>query len=480
MKELATSSLQDVETQTLRALFSRFETRGVHFAILRNYESLPISVGARDIDILVCPEDLGAAIDVVAALAESIEARFAKVFHDDMITQLILFRRVERGEVFELKIDFLHNRQVFGVEFLSANQMMQDLRRYNGIPIVSEQIRFLDKWLFNLFVGHPTDAKYDADFSVICRDEREQLIGTLAPLLGEKRAATLIDQIAAGHASAIPPLPRATRVTLLMRVAAGGLPHSLRRLARFFWHRAHNLLAPQGIFLSVSGPDGSGKTTVIDRVIAQLEMIYGDKTIDYAHFRPTILPRIAEVAKKARAVDTVDEEYDRPHRARPSGTLGSLARLGYYWADYLGGYFSSIRPKLRRRQIVLYDRYYYDMIADCFRSRIALPMLLLRAIGRLLPLPQHAFFIRVDPVEIYRRKQELTMGRILELNARYENLCACGMLIAIDNNHEPDMAVSAIIDNIVAARHARGQRTLTTLRARLTMPMPPSIHRNNA
>lgn len=460
-------------------MFAGFETRGVRFAILRNYESLPTSVGARDIDILVHPEDLCTAVDVVAALAERSEARFAKVFHDDMITQLILFRRVERGEVFELKIDFLHNRQVFGIEFLSADQMMQNLRRHNGIPIVPEHIRFLDKWLFNLFVGQPTDAKYDADFSVICRDERERLIGILAPLLAAKRAAALLDQIAAGPASAMPPLPRATRVALLVRVAARGMPHSLGPLARFFWHRARNLLAPQGIFLSVSGPDGSGKTTVIDRVIAQLETIYGDKTIDYAHFRPTVLPRIAEVAKKARAVETVDEEYDRPHRARPSGTLGSLARLGYYWTDYLGGYFRSIWPKLRRRRIVLYDRYYYDMIADCFRSRIALPMVLLRTMGRLLPLPQHAFFIRVDPVEIHRRKQELTMERILELNARYDNLCACGMLIAIDNNHDPDIAVSAIVDNIVATQHSRGARTLAMLRARLTMPMRPHIHRNN-
>ena len=64
-------------------------------------------------------------------------------------------------------------------------------------------------------------------------------------------------------------------------------------------------------------------------------------------------------------------------------------------------------PVLRRREVLLFDRYYFDMIADSFRSRIAMPLPLLLAMGRVLPLPHYAFFIRVDPREIHRRKQDL-------------------------------------------------------------------------
>lgn len=202
-----------------------------------------------------------------------------------------------------------------------------------------------------------------------------------------------------------------------------------------------------GVFLSVSGPDGSGKTTVIDMVITQLGAIYGDDAIHYAHFRPTILPRIAEVAKKTRAVKTVDENYSEPHRAKPSGLAGSVARLGYYWLDYFGGYFRKVRPALKRREVMLFDRYYYDMIADSFRSRISLPMPLLRFMGGILPLPEYAFFINVDPKEIYRRKQELTMERIVQLNERYGDLARCGWLIEINNNDAPEKAAAQIVDH---------------------------------
>ena len=152
--------------------------------------------------------------------------------------------------------------------------------------------------------------------------------------------------------------------------------------------------------------------------------------------------------------------FARPHRAKPSGVVGSLARLVYYWLDYMGGYFRSVRPVLKRREIMLFDRYYYDMIADSFRSRISLPMPVLRFMGRILPLPQYAFFIQVDPEEIRRRKQELSLERIIELNARYGELVRRGWLISVDNNACPEQAAAAVVDRIVADRHAQTQKEL--------------------
>jgi thymidylate kinase len=109
---------------------------------------------------------------------------------------------------------------------------------------------------------------------------------------------------------------------------------------------------------------------------------------------------------------------------------------------------------------MLFDRYYYDMIADSFRSRIALPMPLLRVMGRLLPLPQYAFFIRVDPKEIHRRKQELTMERIVELNGRYGDLVRHGWLVPADNDGAAEAAAAAIVDHIVTDRDTRARRTI--------------------
>ncbi|SMH40739.1 Thymidylate kinase [Mesorhizobium australicum] len=238
---------------------------------------------------------------------------------------------------------------------------------------------------------------------------------------------------------------------------------SLKSLSGPLWFLAYRLrdqFKLRGLFVSISGPDGSGKTTVIREVAAQLETIFGAGEVRNAHFRPTVLPRIAKVAKKARAINTVDENYEQPHRAKPSGVIGSAMRLIYYWFDYLGGYFRHILPVLKRREVMLFDRYYFDMIADPSRSRIALPKRLMRVLGRLLPLPDYAFFIRVDPEEIRRRKQELTIERIVELNGQYEDLVRRGWLIPIENNGSPEEAAAAIVDCIIADRHAKAIRAL--------------------
>ena len=451
MTDMQISAQDRFEQQTLERLFGGFYERRVRFAVLRNFESLPTSIEGADIDILVHPDDLGAALHSIGDASRSTGASFAKGYHDDMITQVVMVKRDTPSNVLTIKIDLLHNRQVLGIEFLTAEEMLKDLRTHNGVLVVSELVMLLDKWSFHLLLGVPLDPKYDTKFASIARAQRDAVIHLLERFLSRVRAAELVDALIEGKGSTLT-LDRLERRRALLRLWRAQGVSALLRSLKFAYFRLRDVLRPHGVFLSISGPDGSGKTTVIERVIEQLEMIYGKNSVHYAHFRPTVLPRIAEVAKKARAIEAVDENYDRPHREKPSGLAGSSARLAYYWLDYLGGYYRRVLPVLRRRDVMLFDRYYYDMIADSFRSRIALPMPLLLAMGRLIPLPRHAFFIEVSPEEIHRRKQELTMDRIVELNARYGDLADLGWLIRIDNNCAPEQAAAAIVDQIVADR----------------------------
>jgi len=435
-------------------------SHGVRYAVLRNHESLPYRVGARDIDILVLPENLPMAVDAVRAVAGELDCLFAKYYRDDMICQFTLFKRIDQNQPFELVIDFLTNRQVYGVELLSASQMLQNSRLHNGIHVVAEEYVFLDKWLFNLLVGKPLNSKYDAEFALICARKKNILLPALTPLLGERLALELVESVGAGSASKLAPLAWSKRVALLARVLFQQGIIGARRFAGFLGHRIRDRLSPSGIFISVSGPDGSGKTTVIDKVIADLKTIYGADSVIYRHFRPAALPRIADVAKAARAIETVDSDYSNPHRAQPSGPVGSFVRLAYYYFDYFIGYFRSVRPALIKRQVVLFDRYYYDMICDPGRSRIRLPYRLLRLVALLLPLPAYAFFIDVSADEIYRRKQELSLDRIRELNLLYLALVPSGVLRRIDNNGPSEHAAAEIVDAIIKDRDNQARRLL--------------------
>lgn len=447
------------EAEVLQEMFARLAQAGVRYAVLRNYESLPASVGARDIDMVVHPRDLIDACKVITEIAGRMGLRYGNHFADERLTQFALVGRDATGGLLQIKIDFFIRGEVYGIEFLSAEDMLEGAHLHNGIPVVAAPVLLLDKWLFHLMVGQPLHTKYDTEFAAIARTNGPMLQSHLARFLPDDRAAALVNIMAVGKGSTLT-LTKPERCRVLARLWRAQGAAAFPRTLRFAWFRLRDRLRPHGVFLSVSGPDGSGKTTIIEMVMAELGMIYGDGAVHYAHFRPSLLPRIAEVAKKAGTLDKVDENYDRPHRATPSGWAGSMARLAYYGLDYVGGYYRSIRPVLKRREVMLYDRYYYDMIADSYRSRISLPMPFLCAIGRLLPLPRYAFFIHVDPGEIHRRKQELTVERIVELNDRYGDLTDRGWLVRIDNNGTPERAARAMIDHIVADRHAKAVRKL--------------------
>lgn len=456
--------LEAYEPEVLSRFFADLAAANVGHAVLRNYGKLPYSLGARDIDIVVLPEDLGAAVRVVLDLAREFGLSLANYYQDERLTQFALVRRLGPNVLVDIKIDYFTSSQVFGIELLSAREMLRNLRWHNGIPVVSELVQLLDKWLFHLAVGQPLHPKYDARFGQIARRARPHLLETLAPFVGKDEAERLLAALESDGGSNIEPLNAYARLRMLARMWSRQGGFGLPLMARFIVERLRNHMRPHGAFLSVSGPDGSGKTTVIKLVLAQLRQIYGVDAVEYHHFRPTILPRIAEVAKAAKAVGKVDVDYARPHRSAPSGFFGSLARLTWYGLDYFGGYFRMIRPALVDRKVVLFDRYYYDMICDPGRSRVRLPALILRAVGRLLPLPAFAFFIRVNPEVAHARKQELTEEQIRALNLRYDDLARRGWLIAVDNDVAPEQAAAAIVDHVIARKDELARRAFKIVR----------------
>jgi len=71
MKNTISATQSAFEAEILSTLFDWFSTKNVRYAVLRNYELLPESVGARDIDMVVHPDDLMAACTTVNDIATS-------------------------------------------------------------------------------------------------------------------------------------------------------------------------------------------------------------------------------------------------------------------------------------------------------------------------------------------------------------------------------------------------------------------------
>jgi thymidylate kinase len=115
-------------------------------------------------------------------------------------------------------------------------------------------------------------------------------------------------------------------------------------------------MRPTGLFVVVMGPDGVGKSTLIEQLVEALEPAFGGHK--RFHWRPMLLWR------RKSTQDTT-----KPHSLPPHGLWSSMARLWAHVLDYSLGYWVVIRPLLTRSHLVIFDRYYDDVLIDPTRYR---------------------------------------------------------------------------------------------------------------
>ncbi len=151
-----------------------------------------------------------------------------------------------------------------------------------------------------------------------------------------------------------------------------------------------------GMWIAFLGPDGVGKSAVIDR----LRPVYGTHMSHPRcfHFRPHF-----------RTQGVNGAPVLQPHAEAPRCLFISLCKLVYWLADCWAGYLFTIRRVKRRSGVVLFDRYYPDVLVDPLRYRLPVKSLqFARWLTAFFPRPD--LYVLLDaPAEVVQcRKAELT------------------------------------------------------------------------
>jgi thymidylate kinase len=118
-----------------------------------------------------------------------------------------------------------------------------------------------------------------------------------------------------------------------------------------------------------------------------------------------------------------DAAVTRPHSRTQRGAAGSaLHAFGFFFDNWLG-YLLVLRPLMARTGLVIYDRYFHDLLVDQKRYRYGGPLWLVRLLLRFLPGPDSLLLV-FDASEklIWSRKQQLPREALKPLRDKYRQL----------------------------------------------------------
>jgi thymidylate kinase len=424
-------------SQLTSKLFEFLNTTA-NYAVLRNYEGLPLNNSSRDIDILLEKKEFLKIERKIVNLIIASEFKVTTLYRSEKIITYVC-AQVSSGKIDLVQFDFFFNTSLFGILLLDVHCVLNS-KEFNGaVYHVSKEYEFLDKYLQLKFLNKPYPQKY----KVL---EAEMRQNKVLPNILKETTGTLSLIALEGITSA-----KFKRNVFFQNLKRKPF-EQVGLLFSFLWNYFKNMLIYKGFSICFTGPDGSGKTTVIDGIVTQLSKTYS--SIELFHFRPHLIPNLGEAAKKTKLKSEVDKDFSNPHRGGETGKISSVIRLLYYSIDYVSGYFIKVRPILKNRNLVIFDRYFTDIIADSRRSSIFLNHKFLFWFGKLfIPNSDYNILLTANTETILARKQELTAEGIESINKKLNYLADKNDYYLVLNNGNPAEGVQKIITIIIDKQH---------------------------
>ncbi len=420
-------------TDFLRALFRSFDEYDVRYCVLHSYEGLPERLPS-DLDLAIHPGDVPKLPGIFRTLAQE---GYQPIQHLNYAVGAgyFVFAWFEGLVLKSVAVDVICEHRRGGLILASGEVLVSGRRRHGDFWIPDPVIEFsylLAKKALKKSMRPCQEHRLKALIEELGARRAEQIAGEL---FGERSAKQIVENCAReSFQSLLPGLGRELWWRRVSRNPIGAIRSGLGDFGRV----ARRWRQPTGLFLAVLGPDGAGKSTLIEGLLPQMQGAF--RRCARFHWRPQLLWR----RKTAGPVT-------HPHGRPPHGPWRSVARLWAHMLDFWAGYWLVVRPLLARSGLVVFDRYYEDLLADPGRYRYGGPLWLGRALCRFIPRPDLVLVLDAGREIIQSRKQEVSLEELERQRQAYLRLPTETRPGCIINAAQPRPEIVAEAARIVVA-----------------------------
>jgi thymidylate kinase len=432
------------------AVFSELNAMEIEYVAISGYANYP-DVVPSDVDIVIREEARPRLPTAMQRAAARCGARLISRLHYHYGMTYILTLQ-QNGAVGSLWCDTATEFRQAGRLWLRSEDLLQDrFMDSRGFYVAAPISRFVYHLIKKINKGKIT-SQAESELSVIYRECSAAAGAYLERVFSPRTASLLKEALVSGTWDKIRPEFTAIRREMHQHAALDGLQPRAHYLLMEGVRKVSRICAPTGICVAFMGPDGSGKSSVIEQYLAALGPAFRQSAC--FHLRPHLLRGSAA----AQAVNT------DPQGQTPRGTSASLAKLLFLWVDYVLGYYLSVRPRLMRSTLVVFDRYYHDLLIDAVRFRYGGPRWLARLVAELIPMPDLIFFLDAPAGVLQARKQEVSREESARQAESYRVIANSAVLrgrgVLVDAARALDKVVDECADRTLALMEMRTARRL--------------------
>lgn len=388
----------------LSGVFETLERSGVRYCVSHGYDGYPQTVPS-DVDGVIDPDITPSRLH---ALLRSNGARIgAEIVRCNGYHIVLAGRDPDHSRCF-LTLDLGVDCELDGLPFRAGRELLESRRRYRGFWIPAANVEF-GCYLARTIAKGRLDDERAHRLSKLYRQDAARCHDEATRLWGERGSALIVSAARSGDWSEVRQRLGSLRAELRRRAV-------LRSPGRFARNKLHALAGrmkrvwrPEGLNVVLLGPDGAGKSSVIEAMGPRLACAFARSTC--WGFAPPVLSLF-----RRRAVST-----DQPHGLPPRSRLISLVRAAYWLAYHILGY-PRLRLALARSTLVLHDRHFVDILVDARRYRYGGPLWLLRLIWRVIPKPDLIILLDAPAEVLQMRKQEVPFDETARQRAAYLSL----------------------------------------------------------